>query len=64
MNQVRENAMTKGMPNLRFQFIRGPVWGKTPEQLRNAVVEGNSPVSGKPVMQEIVEILTKPLTAE
>ena len=56
--------MTKGMPNLRFQFIQGPVWAKTPEQLRKAVVEGKSPVSGKPVMQEIIETLTKPLTAE
>jgi len=64
VNQVKENAMTKGMPNLRFQFIQGPVWAKTPEQLRKAVVEGKSPVSGKPVMQEIVETLTKPLTAE
>jgi len=64
MDQVKENAMTKGMPNLRFEFIRGPVWAKTPEQLRKAVVEGKSPVSGKPVMQEIVEILTRPLTAE
>jgi hypothetical protein len=56
--------MTKGMPNLRFQFIRGPVWAKTPEQLRKAVVEGNSPITGKPVMPAIIEILTKPLTAE
>jgi hypothetical protein len=56
--------MTKGMPNLRFEFIRGPVWAKTREQLRKDVVEGKSPFSGKPVMQEIVEILTKPLTAE
>jgi hypothetical protein len=56
--------MTKGMPALRFQFIRGPVWAKTPEQLRRDVVMGKSPVSGKPVMQEIVETLTRPLTAE
>jgi hypothetical protein len=56
--------MTKGMPNLRFEFIRGPVWAKTPEQLRRDVVMGKSPISGKPVMQEIVENLTKPLTAE
>jgi hypothetical protein len=56
--------MTKGMPGLRFQFIRGPVWAKTPEQLRKAVVEGNNPINGKPVMQGIIEILTKPLTAE
>ena len=56
--------MTKGMPNLRFTFIQGPVWAKTPEQLRQDVVEGKSPITGKPVMQEIVENLTKPLTAE
>jgi hypothetical protein len=56
--------MTKGMPNLRFQFIRGPVWAKTPEQLRRDVVQGKNPISGKPVMQEVIEILTKPLTAE
>lgn len=52
------------MPNLRFQFIRGPVWAKTPEQLRSDVVLGKSPISGKPVMQEIVETLTMPLTTE
>jgi len=55
--------MTKGMPNLRFQFMRGPVWAKTPEQLRRDVVQGKNPISGKPVMQEVIEILTKPLTA-
>ena len=64
INQVKENAMTKGMPNLRFQFIQGPVWAKTPEQLRKAVVEGKSPVDGKPVMPGIIDILTRPLTAE
>ena len=56
--------MTKGMPGLRFEFIRGPVWAKTPEQLRKDVVESKSPISGKPVMREIVEKLTTPLTAE
>ena len=52
------------MPGLRFEFIRGPVWAKTPEQLRKDVVENVSPISGKPVMREIIENLTKPLTAE
>jgi hypothetical protein len=56
--------MTKGMPNLRFEFIRGPVWAKTPDQLRRDVVENKSPISGKPVMPEIIEKLTTPLTAE
>jgi hypothetical protein len=52
------------MPGLRVQFIRGPVWGKTPEQLRKVVVEGTNPHTGKPVMQEIVDKLSKPLTVE
>jgi hypothetical protein len=52
------------MPNLRVQFVQGPVWGKTPEQLRKVIVEGNNPITGKPVMEEIVEKLTKPLTDE
>jgi hypothetical protein len=56
--------MTKGMPGLRFEFIRGPVWAKTPEQLRKDVVENKSPISGKPVMPEIIEKLIAPLTAE
>ncbi len=51
------------MPNERFTFVPHPVWGKTPEQLRKDI-EGVDPVSGKPMMQQIVDALTKPLTAE
>jgi len=64
IKQVKENALTKGMPGLRFEFIRGPVWAKTRPELRRDVVENKSPVSGKPVMREIIESLTTPLTAE
>ncbi len=52
------------MPNLRISYFRGPVWAKTHEQLKKQIVEGNNPITGKPVMKEMVEILTKPLTAE
>jgi hypothetical protein len=52
------------MPGLRIQYFRGPVWAKTNEQLKKQIVEGNNPITGKPVMQELVEKLTKPLTAE
>ena len=52
------------MPGLRTEWIRGPVWAKTREQLRRDVINGNSPITGKPVMQEIVDKFTKPLTAE
>jgi hypothetical protein len=56
--------MTSGMPGLRIQYFRGPVWAKTNEQIRKQIVEGNNPIDGKPVMKELVEYLTKPLTAE
>ena len=64
IKQETEKALNSGMPGLRIQWVRGPVWGKTREQLRKDVIEGNNPISGKPVMQEIVDKLTKPLTAE
>lgn len=45
-------------------FVKSPVWGKTAEQLRKDVIDGKDPISGKPVMQEIVENLTRPLSEE
>ena len=61
---VGENAAKKGMPHLRFTFVKSPVWGKTAEQLRKDVVEGTDPITGKPVMQEIVDELTRPVSDE
>jgi hypothetical protein len=57
------HTIQKGMPGLRVTYLISPVWGKTAEQIRKDIVS-KSPVSGKIVMQEIVENLTKPLTAE
>src|SRR5690348_10443486 len=57
------NVAKRGMPKLRITFTPHPVASKTPEQLR-AYVEGNDPVSGKPMMKEIVDDLTQPLSAE
>jgi hypothetical protein len=62
--QEAEVALNTGMPGLRIQYFRGPVWAKTNEQLKKQIVEGNNPITGRPVMQELVEKLTKPLTAE
>jgi len=62
--QEAEVALNYGMPGMRIQYFRGPVWAKTREQLKKQIVEGNNPITGKPVMQEIVEKLTKSLTAE
>jgi len=52
------------MPGIRIQYIVGPIWGKTAEQLRRDVVLGKNPLTGEPVLQEIVDKLTKPLTKE
>jgi hypothetical protein len=62
--QETEKARNEGLPGLRIQWVRGPVWGKTREQLRRDVINGNNPITGKPVMQEIVDKFTKPLTAD
>jgi hypothetical protein len=62
--QEKEVAFNLGMPGLRIQYFRGPVWAKTNEQLKKQIVEGNNPITGKPVMPELVEKLIKPLTAE
>jgi hypothetical protein len=62
--QETEVAMLAGMPKLKIQYIRGPIWAKTNDQIRKQVIEGKNPVTGKPVMAEIVEKLTKSLTAE
>ncbi|MCC6202851.1 MAG: hypothetical protein IT494_07580 [Gammaproteobacteria bacterium] len=62
-NLVAENALKKGMPNLRVTYVPSPVWGKSKEQLTRYLT-GANPVSGKPVMEEIVAHLTQPLAAE
>ena len=62
--QESDKARNEGLPGLRIEWIRGPVWGKTREQLRRDVINGNSPITGKPVMQELVDKFTKPLAAE
>jgi len=61
--QAEQVALTQGMPGMRTQYIRGPVWGKTREQIRKQVIEGNNPVTGRPMMQEAIAKLTSPLTA-
>jgi hypothetical protein len=48
-----------GMPNAPRAFVPQPVMGKTAEQMR-AYVDGKDPLSGRPVMQEVIEGLTRP----
>jgi hypothetical protein len=63
-DQETEKALQCGMPGIRTQWIQGPVWAKTRDQLKRDVINGNNPLSGNNVMKEIVEKFTKPLTTE
>src|SRR5579862_5151850 len=57
------NCAKRGMPLQRIAFTPHPVWGKTDEEMY-AYLDGNDPVSGKPLMKEVVDSLTRPLTAD
>jgi hypothetical protein len=60
---VRSVTQLNGMPRMRQVFVPQPVMGKTPQQLR-AYIDGTDPVTGRPVMQEVIEGLTRPLDDE
>jgi hypothetical protein len=62
-NLALSNAAQRGMPHERICFTPHPVWGKTDEEMY-AYLEGNDPVSGKPLMKEVTDALTQPLTAD
>jgi hypothetical protein len=51
-----------GLPDAPTVFVPQPVMGKSAAELR-AYVNGNDPITGKPVMQEIVQALTAQLSA-
>ncbi|HSV84287.1 MAG TPA: UGSC family (seleno)protein [Ramlibacter sp.] len=59
---VQSVARMGGLPQLPLVFVPQPVMGKSEQELR-AYVEGNDPHTGRPVMQEIVEGLTRGLPA-
>src|SRR5207253_2394102 len=56
---VRSVAAVNGMAELRQVFVPQPVMGKSLGELR-AYVDGRDPLTGRPVMQEVVEGLTVP----
>ena len=56
---VRSVATVNGMPGLRQVFVPQPIMGKTARELRG-YVDGRDPITGRPVMQEVVEGLTRP----
>jgi hypothetical protein len=54
---ARSVARVNGMPHMRQVFVPQPVMGKSARELR-AYVDGNDPITGRPVMQEVIEGLT------
>ena len=54
---VQSVTKMAGMPEARRAFVPQPVMGKSAQELR-AYVDGLDPVTGRPVMQEIIEGLT------
>src|SRR5438128_8107011 len=60
---VRSVARVNGMPRARAVYVPQPVMGKSAGELR-AYVDGNDPTTGRPVMQEVIEGLTRPFDAE
>jgi len=60
---VKNAVSAKGMPNLRFAFIPHPVAYTPAEECRKKLL-GDDPITGRKVLSEIIEGLTKPLTEE
>ena len=60
---LKNVARTHGMPRLRYVYVPQPVMGKSPAELR-AYVDGNDPISGRPVMTEVIDALIRPLDEE
>jgi hypothetical protein len=51
----------RSMPDMRFSFVPHPVAGKSREVCRRYLLE-KDPVTGIPVVEEIVAALTEPLS--
>jgi len=62
-NLTRSFAYKKGMPELRLTFIPHP-FSARPIDVQREYIKGKDPISGKPIIEQIVEVLTKPLTDE
>lgn len=59
---VRSVTRMAGLPDAPTVFVPQPVMGKSAAELR-AYVDGNDPVSGLPVMRQIIDALTVGLPA-
>ena len=60
---VRSVTRMAGLPAAPAVFVPQPVMGKSAAELA-AYVEGRDPITGRPVMQEVVEGLTRGIAAD
>src|SRR5579864_4822846 len=60
---VRSTVRMNGMPGMRAAYVPQPVMGKSESELWEYVT-GKNPITGRAVMQEVVEGLTSPLTTD
>ena len=60
---VRSVTRMTGLPAAPAVFVPQPVMGKSAAELA-AYVEGRDPITGRPVMQEVVEGLTRGIAAD
>ena len=60
---VKSIAFKKGIPGMRIVFTPHPVTDRTPEVCRKYIL-GRDPVSGRPMLDVILDGLTRPLAAE
>jgi hypothetical protein len=63
LNVAKTISFKKGMPNQRVTYVPHPVSGRPAEQVRK-YLERNDPITGRPILEELVAALTKPLTEE
>jgi len=54
---VQSVTRMAGLPDAPRAFVPQPVMGKSPRELR-AYVDGKDPLTGRPVMQEVIAGLT------
>ncbi len=60
---VKMHAKLTGKPHLRVTCVPHPI-SRVPASICRKYIESNDPITGRPILNEIVEALTKPLTQE
>jgi hypothetical protein len=56
-------AFKKGIPNMRMVYTPHPVTDRSPEISRGYLL-GKDPISGRPILEEIIAALTEPVSTE